>query len=255
VVEVTLNFTKATDGDLKNLTPFTRLRKLVLTQDQNINGAGLKDLAGLQSLEHLDASSSPISDEGARNIAAFRKLKVLNVMGAKLTDAGIRDIATLDQLQELTASGMLLNGPAKDEPRDIALKDLGKLKQLRKLDLSNTQTGDESARAFAGLSQLRVLQVFGTRITDTGLMELARLKQLEELRVGYDISDQGVNTLGGLTELKVLGLFNNTRVTDGSIKSLTTLTSLRELDLNRTKISLKGKSEIRKSIPGIKVKS
>src|SRR6266853_1668921 len=47
VVEVSLNFTKATDGDLKNLTPFTNLRKLVLTQDQNITGTGLKDLVGL----------------------------------------------------------------------------------------------------------------------------------------------------------------------------------------------------------------
>jgi hypothetical protein len=45
------------------------------------------------------------------------------------------------------------------------------------------------------------------------------------------------------------------RVTDGSIKTLSILTSLRELDLNRTKISAKGKSEIRKSLPGCKVKS
>jgi hypothetical protein len=55
--------------------------------------------------------------------------------------------------------------------------------------------------------------------------------------------------------LKVLSLFNSTRVTDGSIKTLTSLTSLRELDLNRTKITAKGKAEIRKSLPGCKVKS
>lgn len=121
--------------------------------------------------------------------------------------------------------------------------------------MSNTQTGDESARAFAGLTQLKVLQAHGTRITDAGMMELAKLKQLEELRIGYDISDLGVNALAGPSELKVLSLFNSTRVTDGSIKTLSSLTSLRELDLNRTKISVKGKSEIRKSLPGCKVKS
>ena len=254
VVEVSYIFKPVTDADVRELKQFSKLRKLQLTQDQNVTGTGLKDLAGLQDLEYLNVSSSPVSDEGAKAIASLRKLKYLNIMGTKVTDTGIRDIATLDRLEELAASGMLLNGPAMDQPRDAALKELGNLKQLRTLDLSNTNAADATAKALAGLSQLKALQIFGTRVTDQGLRDLAGLKQLEELRIGYQVTDAGVNALAGHPQLRVLSLWNNSGVGDGCVKTLAGLNSLRELDLNRTRIGGKGKTEIRKSLPGCKVK-
>jgi hypothetical protein len=246
VIEVNLTFTKTTDADLKGLAALTRLHKLVLTQDAGVTGAGLKSLGGLQQLEHLELSGSALNDEGAGNVGALRSLKVLNVSATKISDAAIKEIARLEQLQELTAGGVVLS--------DKAVQQVGALKHLRKLDLSNTQTGDLSARAIAGLDQLKVLHVYGTDISDAGMMELARLTGLEELKIGYRVTDVGVSALAGPRQLQVLSLWNCTRVGDGCVPTLSALTNLRELDLNKTKITVKGKQEIRKSLPGCKVK-
>ena len=144
-------------------------------------------------------------------------------------------------------SGMLLS--------DAAIKQLGRLKQLRKLDLSNTQTADDTARELAGLTQLKVLHVYGTRITDVGMGELAKLRQLEELKIGYSITDAGVNALTGNDQLQVLSVWNSSGVGDGCVKALTSLTGLKQLDIGRTKISLKSRSEIRKALPGCKIQA
>jgi Leucine-rich repeat (LRR) protein len=254
IVEVNLRFTNTGDADLKGLATLVKLRKLDLSQNGGLTGAGFRDLKALQDLEELDVNFCPISDDGMKSIAGLRKLKKLSISGAKITDAGMREIAKLDNLQELSASGMLLNGPDRNEPRDAAIKELGRLSQLRKLDLSNTQTADESAGAFAGLPQLKVLHVFGTRITDNGLTELARLKKLEELKIGYSISDVGVSALAGNTSLQVLSVWNSSRVTDKSVPSLSTLKSLRELDIGSTGISIKGRGELAKALPRCKIK-
>src|ERR1051325_3541893 len=170
VVEVTFNFTQVSDGDLKKLAGFTRLRKLVLTQNEKITGAGLQDLKGLQDLEYLDVSGSrQFNDQGMKHAAAFKNLKFLNVSNTKLTEAGMREIAGLEQLEQLTASGMLLNGPGQNEPTDMAIQELGRLKQLRKLELSNTQLGDLGMAAFDKLPQLQELTI-GHQVTDAGVM-------------------------------------------------------------------------------------
>ena len=254
VESVRLTFTNLTDLELKLIAPFTKLRRLEIGQNAALTGTGLKELAALKDLEYLDVSGSGINDDGAGPIAAFRNLKTLNLNNTKIGDRGFRDIATLDQLQELTASGLLLNGLKKDEPRDTTIKELGRLKQLRKLDLSNTNTADESARAIAGLNELKVLHAYGTKITDAGIMELAKLKQLEELRIGYAITDNGVNALAGNMRLKTLSLQNNSGITDASVKALSGLTSLRDLELVRTKISPKGRVELRKALQGCKIR-
>lgn len=254
IAEVAMRFTNTSDDDLKNLAPLTKLRKLDLSQNGGLTGTGLRDLKGLQDLEELELSICPINDEGMKAVAAFRKLKKLTISGAKITDAGMREIAKLDNLEELSASGMLLNGPGQNEPKDAAIRELGRLQQLRKLDLSNTQTGDESASAFTNLNQLKILYVYGTKITDKGLTDLSRLKQLEELKIGSQVSDVGVNALAGNTNLQVLSVWNNSGVTDASVKSLSTLKGLRELDIGLTRISIKGRAELTKALPGCKIK-
>jgi Leucine Rich repeat len=229
VIEVDLGFKNLNDGDLRVLlSPFPQLRKLRLSQNPGITGVGFRDLANLQQLENLDLSFDPISDEGMKAIAAFRQLKVLNILGAKITDVGMREVAKLDQLQELGASGMLLNGVGKNEPTDIAIKELGRLKQLRKLDLSNTQVGD------------------------LAMAEFGKLDQLQELIAGHQVTDAGVNAVAGLNQLQVLALLNNHTVTVACIPTLKGLPALREFQVG---LNHKSKAQFRKALePRVKVK-
>jgi hypothetical protein len=53
-----------------------------------------------------------------------------------------------------TASPLAVTSPSAIGRRITAIQELGKLKQLRKLDLNNTNFGDDSARAFVGPDQL-----------------------------------------------------------------------------------------------------
>ena len=238
VVEVNLGFTKTTDADVMGLAAFTQLRKLRLAQNGTVhrgdgqpglNGTAFRILAGLQRLEDLDVSGCDISDAGMKAIATLRGLKVLNISANMLSDVGMKDVAKLDQLQDLNASGMLLNGLGQNEPTDMAIKELGRLKQLRKLDLSNTQIGDLS------------------------MADFAKLPQLQELRVGHQVTDAGVTAFAGHNQLQVLALINNTKLTDAVIPTLVTMPGLRELQL--TGASQKTKTQFRKGLPpGIKVK-
>lgn len=245
VVEVKFEFPAGwQDSDLKNLAAFPQLRKLDLGQNQNAKGTGFKDLSGLQNLEYLDASAVSISDEGLKHIAALKQLKTLKFAGGAATFTGTTEIAKLDQLEELVASGIR---------NDQAIKEFANLNNLRRLQLDNSDFGDESAKAFTALSQLKILHVYGTKVTDEGLAELAKLKQLEELKIGYRITDIGVNALAGNNNLQVLSVWNSSGVTDASVPILMTLKGLRELDIGNTRITPKGQNQLRKAF-GPKVK-
>ena len=79
------------------------------------------------------------------------------------------------------------------------------------------------------------------------MSDIAKLKKLQELRIGSGLTDVGVSALAGHNQLQFLGLFNNTRVTNASIQTVTTLTALRELEL--TGANLKLKSQFLKALP------
>lgn len=241
VTEVRFNFpAQWNDGNLKDVAAFPRLRKLELGQNQAANGSGLKDLANLQELEYLDASGMRISNEGVSAVSNLRNLKTLKLVLANVAGERLKDLAKLNRLEDLTATN------AKD---DKSIKELAKLSNLRRLQIDNSEFGDESAKAFAALQQLKVLDAYGTRVTDVGMTELAKLPQLEELRLqGARIGDPGVNALKDNKSLKVLNIFN-TSVSDAAVPALLTLTGLRELEIGGplNRIGPQGRTQLAKA--------
>jgi internalin A len=135
-----------------------------------------------------------------RHAANFQQLKFLKVTNTKIGDAGVREIAKLKNLENLQASGLLMNGPKMDEPTESSLMQLGQLQNLKTLDLSTTNVGDNCVKAFANLGQLRTLTLNATRITDAGALNFAKLQQLEvqqleDLVLGRTVSFKTVNEL------------------------------------------------------------
>lgn len=62
------------------------------------------------------------------------------------------------------------------------------------------------------------------------------------------VTDAGLRTLAGLTELEELDL-HDTAVTDGGLPLLATLTALKKLDLRGTKVTEQGIADLSRSLP------
>ncbi len=63
----------------------------------------------------------------------------------------------------------------------MILAELPKMKNLKKLDLSQTKVGDSALDAVATLEGLEWLNLYGTEVTDAGLMKLKGLGNLQKL--------------------------------------------------------------------------
>jgi uncharacterized Zn finger protein (UPF0148 family) len=87
------------------------------------------------------------------------------------------------------------------------LEPLTLFKELRKLNLANTRTGDLSADYIKQLTTLEVLNLSSTNISDAGLKELKTLVNLQELYLDNTlITDNGLAALSGCKKLKRLSL-------------------------------------------------
>jgi hypothetical protein len=120
---------------------------------------------------------------------------------------------------------------------DTKLKDVGRLKHLRDLNLSRMPVTDAGLVHLAGMRQLESLRLSQTDITDAGLVHLVGLTQLELLDLSQtDIADGGLVHLARMTHLGALELAG-TRITGAGLARLARMTQLNGLDLSQTQIN------------------
>ena len=81
-------------------------------------------------------------------------------MGHHVRDADLAPLRGLTQLQTLNLWGSQLT--------DAGLEYVGRLKNLRKLDLSDNSITDAGLVHLQGLTQLETLELQGTQVTDAG---------------------------------------------------------------------------------------
>src|SRR5207248_3054898 len=75
-----------------------------------VTEAGLKELAGLKSLQTLYLSGPRVTDVGLKELAGLNSLQTLDLSGAPVTDAGLKGLAGLKSLQMLRLSGAAVTG-------------------------------------------------------------------------------------------------------------------------------------------------
>ena len=107
----------------------------------NVTDAGLKNLARLTQLQHLQLTGPQLTDAGLKELARLKQLQMLEISSTKVTDAGLKELAGLTQLQELSLTCFQLT--------DAGLKELASLTQLQMLWLADTQVTD------AGVEELQ----------------------------------------------------------------------------------------------------
>ena len=139
---------KITDKALSDLSSLEHLELLILYGNR-LTDAGMSDLAKLTQLQFLDLSLVGITDKGVHALAPLKRLKTLSLLyntgfsGPLLTDDCTTTISSFKDLKHLSLVG------AKISASSIA--ELGKLKELKYLEIQYTRITPEGVERLQGL--------------------------------------------------------------------------------------------------------
>ncbi|MBN2476529.1 MAG: hypothetical protein JXB62_18085 [Pirellulales bacterium] len=187
-------------GDLNSLQTMHRLRVLALRRS-DVDGDALQYVRDLTSLEEIDLTSVPLSND---DLAYFKRLRNLRFLG--LSDCGL-DGRALPYLHDLEC--------------------------LERLDFaSDRPVSENQLRQISGLQSLRSIELYGCRIPGEALIHLARLQKLEEVGLGDNplVSDDDLECLTTLASLRVLDL-RQCGLNGKGLQHLSTMQTIRRLAL------------------------
>jgi hypothetical protein len=214
-----------TDAMLEDLASIEHVEVLMLGGSRGVTDAGMRHLAKLCRLRHLDLSRTNITDRGLQVLSSLPELETLSLAWTRITDAGAAHFAGCSHLVGINLQG--------------------------------TSTGDAWLRALAGkpcLSQLRS----GNAVTDAGLASLREIPVFKSWHGGepkmgllsYDagpnylllrgtFSDRGMAQLEDLAGLFALNLdASELHITAEGLAPLVTLPNLGWLAVDATDASM-----------------
>jgi hypothetical protein len=196
-----------------------------------------------------------ITDKGARDLANLKKLEWLH-FGGHISSVGLAVIGSLPKLRGLSlSSGRTIEG---------ALSVLGGLQELDALDLDAQAISDDDLCYLDTFPALRHLRLWGgfqgpaaaylgqaphlltlwlrmdTPITQDAIETLAGLQELKVLRISGKIDDQACSTLSHLSRLEELELLYPARIGDEGAEHLSRITSLKKLALGDAGLTDRG---------------
>ena len=130
-------------------------------------------------LDHLTAldleGSKGLGDDGVRHLARLPRLRHLNLMGCGITDRGLEVLRHLPALETIVLTWTPIT--------DAGAAHLAACEQLRNVDLSGTLSGDGAIRALAGKRELRNFRS-GNAVTDAGLPDLHEIPAFKSWQGG-----------------------------------------------------------------------
>jgi Leucine-rich repeat (LRR) protein len=203
--------------------------------------AVLDDITRAVNAEHITAldlgGSKALTDDGIRHLARLPRLEHLDVSGTNLTDRGLSILRDLPALKTLSIAGTRIT--------DDGAANLAHCHALESVNLAWTATGDGALRALAGKRSLRRL-VSGSHVTDAGLPLLHELPVFKTWQGGeakiallsYDsepnrlllrgsFTDRGIEQMRGLDGLFGLNLDDaGLALTAAALAPLVTLPNL-----------------------------
>ena len=122
-----------------------------------------------------------MTDAGLKELAGLKSLQTLDVRGTQVTDAGLKVLARLQSLQRLYLNHCL--------ETDAGMKDLASLTSLQILNISASDVTDAGLKELAGLKSLQSLIMWGTKATPAGIAALRF--ELPKCRIDDQLSAGG----------------------------------------------------------------
>jgi hypothetical protein len=179
--ELAINGTALSDDGFKHLGKLAQLRKLIFWhlgwQKVPITGSGFAELASCPKLETFGFAGSTIGDDGLKALARVKQLKHLELYHTRVTDAGLAHLKALADLRSINV------GPQFSmRLGDAGLATLATIPTLEKITYGETiLTFDGSLKNLKDLKQLKALVLTHTDVLDTDLQKLKTL--LPEVKI------------------------------------------------------------------------
>ena len=143
-----------TDELLERISQMEHVTTLRLGGSPGVTDAGVRHLARMPRLRHLDLRGCPVGDRSLEILRELPVLETVSLAGTAITDAGVALLSSCDR--------------------------------LARVDLSGTRTGDGAIKALAGKPRLTHFKS-GIGVTDAGLPALHDLPVYKQWR-GGDVS-------------------------------------------------------------------
>ncbi|RPH38816.1 MAG: hypothetical protein EHM91_13290, partial [Planctomycetota bacterium] len=200
------------DEWLERLSGLPHLRSLDL-ENTDVRGPGLAFVGNLRTLESLNLTLCPVTDEPLSALGELTRVKVLGLASTRVTGVGFRFLQNLKTLENLN----LHNTPVND----AGLEWIGKMSSLVRLEIVHTQFTDAGAGSLAGLVNLERLQLGSRKATGASLAVLRSCPKLREVDV-HDglLSPEGFKHISAVRTLKVLRAYGG-NAGDKGLQALT----------------------------------
>jgi Leucine-rich repeat (LRR) protein len=256
ITGVDLESSWVTDSDLARLAVLPALSNVNLSLTR-VSDHGLQEMRKAPNIATLDLRyAEMVTDEGVQALRGWKHLKKLNLRGTKVTDTCLQHLSMVTSLESLDLGFVQVT--------DAAVDQLGALPNLRELTLSGnklTDTGLETLRQLPGLiyldlggSQRTDSGMWSVSMTQKGVAAVASLQNLRRLKLtDLSVSSRELGGIKDLTRLERLDLQDCRRVNDDVIPLLSSMSSIRVLDVSGTAISDAGLAQLRKAKPNCKI--
>ena len=250
--EVRLPSQCLTTAGVVHLAEMDSVRKLNVWS-KHLTDKDIAQLATMKSLEDLDLSCANITDAGLAELCRGTSLKSLTIGRCKVTDAGLANVANLKSLEYLSLAHVPISGDGL-----AALKQCPSLREicLRFVDLQSNPI--PHIVAIPSLEELRLYHI-GAPITDESLNQLSRLTNLKMLSIVTEktsqmtITNAGIAHLSRLKKLEHVSLNHCEKITNKGLKHFEGLASLRQLRLDKSPVTKAGADWLKGKIPGLSV--
>ena len=214
------------DAQLGQLREVQGLSTLVVSSCGVIRTEQLRDVGNVDSLEHLDLSGTELDSSDFSWLVQFPRLKWLSFSGCSVDEKCLEPLLRLPLIEHLDLGHARMN--------DEAVQLLWSFPKLTTLILASSDVGDRAWRGMAECHSLCSIQLPNTHITDVGIETIVNQSEL------------------GSLPLRTLVL-RNCQITDKSVVRLSSVESLRLLDLWGTAVTANGVAFMKENKPGCTV--
>ncbi len=227
--------------------------KGIVVDSMQVTDRGVQALADHSTLESLGLWSSSITDKSLKSAAQIRSLTKLAIHKAEITDEGVRGL-----IVRLAQSGKLKTLHLFRCPKitDAGLRQIDQLTSLEQLFLNNN-SGLTSGilKQVARLRNLRRLEIDSIELNEADLAHLTELTKLQTLGMSCSdssskLTDRGLSSLTGMTSLQSLTI-QRAKVTDRGVASLVQLPALQRLGLAYTEVGNLGVAALANGLPNL----